>query len=326
MFESLTRRALAFSHPEYPWLSKVYSASSRIPCFDLSQVFVPLLENHDIPVIKRIMRAVLQANPGFGTDACWIDREIDKIDDIDFHKFVEFFDPIAFLELKAYFIIRSKDGGGREFWLADETPWHLAHAFAVHKPTSKILLDNLRVKANRFLKEMKVDTAFWKDYPYFSSFSATQQWSGSEEILVKIKKLPPGARMQLGYFCRRGLGTASQTSNYELRKFGLDIEAGVLALREQNLIAVARDAGQYLKSIPKSEMLAIATEKNIALKTSMNKAEIAKVLISSDAELENRLMNYDPVFTLHSAWATEIEKYFSYAEAQVALFALLAFA
>lgn len=120
--DALRHEARQYGHSNYPFLSKDYSPNSRVPSIDLTPFIADRLNSNDIDSVIVLMREVLSANPGIGIGPEWIDKEIKEIINIDFANYLKFYKPEHYNLLKAMWIIASKGGGGREFWLTEDIP------------------------------------------------------------------------------------------------------------------------------------------------------------------------------------------------------------
>jgi hypothetical protein len=163
------------SHSQYPFLHPTYSPGSRVPCADFTPFIVDRLRNHDMTSIQQLMRATIAGNPGLGIGPEWIDRSVREIAGIDFGHYCYSTGSGFLLELQALFILRAKGGGGREFWLADETSLLFAYSLCCHQIQWLESLEQLRDRANHFILRMRRDTPFWETYPLFDRVTVEQR-------------------------------------------------------------------------------------------------------------------------------------------------------
>jgi hypothetical protein len=333
-FDELCERTASKSHPEYPWLSRVYAPSSRIPCTDLTPIVRDLLKRGNRTTIKWIMHAVLKANPGLfigigpncGMAEAWVDRIVDEIATKDFSNYVRFRRDPNDAELRAFFIVKSKDGGGREFWLTDRTPELLTSALSVNEPEWGSALEQLQLKANAFIRKMRVDTPYWRDYQLFNTVATPALPVPSKRCLELVRSLPLGGRLQLAYLIGRGGGSAATSTDYAIRSLGLDINESFRLIVEAGLLRAAVDPEIGLAALTREDLLAAAVEARLDVRKSWAKRKLVAALVTCAPQMVGALLEANPTFEIAPEFSDDLRALARYAAEQTTNFALLAFA
>jgi hypothetical protein len=333
-FAVLTAKLLQAGHPSYPWLSAVYSPTSRIPSCDLTPILRDLLATGDRTTIKLIMRAVLEANPGLSVTigsgdsmaASWIEPLVDDIATMNVSRFVEFHYDHAATNLRSLFIVLSKDGGGREFWLTGRTPGIIATALCPDEPEWQPSLEELRGNANAFIMKMRVDTPFWREYPLFESIHLPKMSLPRTEALDRVRMLPLVSRLQLAYFIKRGTGLAAHSTDYAIRSLGLEVESSLALAADLGLLRPSNQPQIVLNSLSKDALLVAALESGLKVHKSWTKSKIVSTIAASAPDLVHALQVANPAFEVEPTFECDLNDLIKYSEQLTPHFALLAFA
>ena len=182
--------------PDFPFLSSVYSPSSRVPCTDFTHWIAERLEARDLDSIRYLLRQFLGGNSVLGTGDSWSADPVEMVVATPFEQYVAFSSPTSFFELKAVVILLGLDGTGEKgFSLASRNGRQLAEVIACHCPRWSTDLFHLRDRANAFIKRMRKDTPFWKEFPLFREIPLPVRQETS--IDLQLRKLTPAARLDL---------------------------------------------------------------------------------------------------------------------------------
>jgi hypothetical protein len=265
------------SHPEHRFLHPTYSPSSRVPCADFTPFIAQRLRNHDVASIRQLMRCVIAGNPGLGIGPEWIDKSVDEIAVLDLTRYCEVDSPDFALELKSLFILGAKEGGGREFWLADEKPLLFSLALCCHDIRWLEGVDQLREKANRFIQRMRKDTPFWEDYPLFRPSEIEFPGNATDTASILLE-LPVLSRIQLLSFVERGAAPLMQATSYKMRNLGINPLETAPSLLASGLCELTADLEAVADVFSKSELVSVMDEKAVPYRKSWKKQQMLEVL------------------------------------------------
>jgi hypothetical protein len=315
-------------HPEYPVLNRQYSPSSRVPCTDLVPFITEMLREGNLPSIKKIMRAVIEANPGLGIgiDVSWIDERIENVMSTPLDKYVLFqSDPTAIDQLRALFIIAEKEGGGREFWITTDIPRLFSQALIVYSPKWSHLLEELAQRANKWIEEMAKDTPYWRDYPKFEAISSfpCPEPSTAE---AKVQSLSPAARLQLFYAFERGGGPIDTLTNYSIRSFGIDVVQTCRELIESQLLIHSESVKALESALTKQDLLGLCESRGTNFRKSWKKGKLLEALTKIDVGLIKVLAREKGLVGVNTVYSSELAILHDSAELQLGAFKLLCFA
>lgn len=234
-FEQLEKKVKAIGHSQYPFLNKTYSPSSRVPVTDFSGFIKSRLKSGDEKSILMLMRKIIEANPGVGLgigadkygDYSWTDGLVKEINSIDFNKYIEYSDASACWDIKALWILASKSGGGREFWITEKENFNSIFAAAMtgynHKLTAEF--PKLVQSANSFIRKMrKDDIPYWQEYPLFKQIEEPELISSLNETRACFLNLSIGARIVLCSAIRKISGNLADCSTYSQRNMGINAD------------------------------------------------------------------------------------------------------
>lgn len=275
-------------HPEYPILDSQYSPSSRVPCKDLVPFISERIIEGDINSIKKIMRAVIEGNPGLGIGPDWIDESIETILQIPFENYVSFASARGLPELKAFFFVSSKGGGGREFMITEEIPRLISWACIAHQPLWSTSLQSLAERANSWIAKLAEDTPYWQEYEKFD-VKKIPNTSIEAEIRDIIIALTPAARLQLFYAIERGGGALSSLTNYSIRSLGIDVEQTSRELLESGLVIPSYSSKAVESAHSKQELIELCESNGASYRKSWEKEKLVKVLAESDPSVLEKI-------------------------------------
>lgn len=295
-------------HPEFPLLHKTYSPASRIPCADFSPFIIDRLRSGDLASISQLMRGILAANPGLGIGPEWIDGVIKDVVGTDFHEYVTFDTPETELELKALFIIMGKEGGGREFFIADDSKAGLfSLALSSQRPVWRESMGALRDKANHFIREMAKDIPLWKDYPRFRSNCFRVDPPPVSSALIMIRKLSIAARIHLLDFARfRVSGSLPKSTTYAVRSLGLNPEETAREIVDSGLCVPTHEDAFLLRVWNRNDLIQACVKTGAEYRKSWKKEELFGVLRAKAPELIREALERENPVMLNPQFKAEI--------------------
>jgi hypothetical protein len=315
-------------HPEYPVLNRKYSPSSRVPCTDLVPFITEMLREGNLPSIKKIMRAVIEANPGLGigVDVSWIDERIENVVPTHLDKYVLFqSDPTAIDQLRALFIIAEKEGSGREFWITVDIPRLFSRALIAYRPKWSHLSEELVQRANKWIEKMAKNTPYWQNYPKFeatSSFPCPEPGTAQ----AKVQGLSPAARLQLFYALERGGGPLETLTNYAIRSFGIDVVQTSRELIESQLLIHSESAEALESALTKQDLLVLCESRGTNFRKSWKRGKLLEALTETDVGLIKVLAREKGLVGVNPVYSSELAILADRAELQLGAFKLLCFA
>lgn len=315
------------SNTEYRFLHPTYSPSSRVPCADFTPFIIDQLRNSDVASIRQLMRTVIAGNPGLGIGPEWIDQSVDELSNLDFGRYCHSGNPDFYLELKALFILGDKEGGGREFWLADGKPLLFALALCCHDIRWVEGLEQLREKANRFIRTMRKDTPFWDDYPLFraSSIELTSAMV-SQMVLTPLAGLPPLSRLHLLSFAERGSASLMQATTYKMRSLGLNPLETAPILLASGFCELAADLEAVADVFSKNDLISALDERAIPYRKSWKKLQLLEALGSQAPDFIAHVAEREKIVRIKPVLSAELRSLSTYAHAMQEHIKLLCFA
>ena len=275
-------------HPKYPVLDRRYSPSSRIPCTDLVPFISERIMEGDENSIKLLMRSVIEGNPGVGIGVDWIDESVDDVLSIPFENYLSFTSRRALYELKALFIVASKDGGGRRFLITSEIPRFMAWACIAYRPSWTMDLFHLVREANSWISKMAEDTPYWKKYEEFTLEKIPIRLI-DPSLEKRIVDLTPAARLQLFYAIQRNGGSLPDLTNYQIRSLGINVERTSKELTESGLMLPSFSTDAIESEFSKKELMEICDLYEINYAKSWRKTKIVEVINNTDSSVLEKI-------------------------------------
>lgn len=323
--DSFRQRASKTGNPDYPFLSKDYSPSSRVPSTDLTPFIVDRIRQRDERSIVHLLHEVLSANPGLGTGPEWIDAEIRQIMALRFEEYMAFADGHCYDEVRALWIVASKSGGGREFWITDETPQLFSWALCCHLPEFTPSIVTLAEKANRFMAKMAKDTPYWKDYPRLKKNNILIPPLAESELLRGLRQLSISARLHFFHAASIGGGSLPRLTTYPIRSFGISVDETSTQLEQINLFLLSTEPESLSKSLTKQELLEACAAANVEVRKSWNKDKVAQILRDNNPDYFNELASNMHVVKINPLYDLEIKAMTAYADSLVPAFKALCY-
>lgn len=266
------------SNPDYPFLHPTYSPGSRVPCADFTRFIVERLKTEDVIAIHELMGAVIAANPGVGVGTGWVKESVDEIVGIDFCRYCRAAGTDFPYELAALFILGSKDGGGRQFWIADDKPLLFALALCCHDIQWLDTMAQLRERANRFIRDMRTNTPFWKQYPLFNEYLDELSPIDDPVAVSAIAALPPLCRVHVLSIAKNGVAALLNSTTYQMRNLGINpLETGPILLAS-DICEPYFDCDSLATLVSKNDLIATLERHNIPYRKSWKKSQLLDAL------------------------------------------------
>jgi hypothetical protein len=220
------------------------------------------------------MRYVIAGNPGLGVGPEWMDRCVLDVEHLDFTPYFQSDTGDLELEIKALFILGGKDGGGRESWLTDRKPDLFASAVSCREVSWLGGIEELRNRANRFIRKMRREAPYWHDFPLFEGPVLTPEPLKSSDVLLRIRALPLLSRIHLLSFAAVGGGSLLESTTYDMRSLGLNCVETAPLILNSGICEAYNDMELLARLLKKDEIIAALSEKGIDYKKSWNKTKL----------------------------------------------------
>ena len=208
------------------------------------------------------MRSVIEGNPGLGIGVDWIDESIDDVLAIPLENYISFASKHAFSELKALFIVASKDGGGREFLITSEVPRLIAWSCIAHQPSWTTDLFRLAKEANSWILKMAENTPYWREHGRFT-LEEIPKGIIDPFLQERIGDLTPAARLQLFYAIQRNGGSLPNLTNYQICSLGINVENTSKELIDSGLILSSFSTATVESAFSKKELMEVCDRHEI---------------------------------------------------------------
>jgi hypothetical protein len=314
------------SNPENRFLNPQYSPMSRMPCADFTGFIVDRLRNKDLISIRQLMNAIIARNPGLGIGPSWMDIQVNNIAEMDISRYYNCPNEDFILELKSLFIIRSKDGGGREFWLTDYTPLLFSYSLCCHQIQWLEKLTELKDKAENFIKSMKEDAPFWRTYQLPGQTKVPLPSEVDYPVVSTLCKLPPLSRLHLMSFVEKGSTSLMHSTVYSMRSLGLNAVQTAATILDSGLCEKAVDQEWLLKILSKNDLFAGLNERKISYKQSWKKAELLQALVSEAPDLLEQVAEREKIVRIKVECLPQLKSILAYANSLEAPLSYLCFA
>ncbi len=281
-FQDLQVQIRGKGRPEFPFLSMEYSPSSRVPCADFTPFIVERLRAGDMHSIGQLMRGIIAANPGLGTKGEWIEEEAEKVVRAPLEKYFRLPDPDAYRQLRAMWIVFSREGGGWGIWLDDDQYFnprlYVAQALSPYEIGIEPEIEKLRKKGNKIIREKRKD---WLDVPLIKASELTIPPLLAGECVDKVRGLSIGGRLHLFSAVKAGGGCLPRLTGLSPRYMGLYSLDSNQEIIESGQFAPSQEPWVLKKSLGKSEILEACDQAGVTYKKSWNKDKLLQALLSA---------------------------------------------
>lgn len=322
----LQEKVKQIGHSKHPFLHREYSPFSRIPCTDFSSFIIGWLKAKDYISVSMLMQSIIEANPGIGTDGEWITDQVMEVVRADFTRYLIFEEQDVYDQLKAMWIIASKDGGGREFWTIGDMPKFFSQALSPFKLTIKPTFDGLRKKANKFIRKMRKEVPYsvWEDIKTFVESDLTIPQLEVNESLSKVRNLSIGARLLLFYAVSQCGGPLPKLA-YIVKDFGIYPPEASSELIASELVVPCCDHSLIKDYLSKEELISFCIKTGVTYKKSWNKDRIIMSISQSKDDSLTCLANEYMLVVPNSIYSNSLNSLLSRSEKLEPLFKILCF-
>lgn len=324
-FQDVLDYARKHGQQTHPLLSAQYSSGTRVPSIDLTPFIIQWLRSGNLDLIGDLMAEVLAGNPGLGVRPDWIRKDVERAVKLPFQHYIQFADEKDFDELRALWIVSSKDGSGSKFWITGETPTILSYAVATLFPRINKSFHELAERANRFILDMGKDALYWRDYPPFD-FDAIEIEPIPETPVAKIiREMPISARLHLFSAIKTGCGSLPKMTNYAIRNFGIVISDTTRQIIDANLFIPASDSDSMAITMSKDELFALCTQAGIKGNKSWNKHKLASAIKEHRPDLFDDIIREETIVVINPDVKDHLEALNKYSKSLVSFLKALCF-
>jgi hypothetical protein len=327
--EGLASSVQHFAQPDNPFLHRDYSPGTRVPCADFTPFIISCLKSADLSPVKSLMTALVSGNPGLGIGLQWAGDEVAAVAAIDYDRYLESDDPDTVLEIKALFIVASKAGGGREFWLTDEKARLFSYALCCDRIHWLPAMTTLRDRANGFICSMWKDTPYWLDYPLFSESSWDIVPPDPHPSDALFNGLPIGARIHLLSLAepkRGGQGSLLRGTTFAMRDLGVNSLQTADLLLASGLCEPVSDAGALEGVWSKDELIGFLQSAGVGYRRSWSKRQLLDAVAAGAPELVQQACTVARTASVKPEYFSFLQDRFNYAQALAKPLSLLFFA
>ncbi len=302
-------------HTEYPFLDQIYSPGSRIPCKDFSCFIAGCLRIGDIQSVIRLFCCLISGNPGIGIGADWASDAVQEINNIPLKDYVEAVKPHAIYELKALFILSGLGGGPRNFNITHGIPTHIAQALSCYEFNWLEPIREMRETVNRFIRKMRKDTPFWKEYPLIKTKVAINHPFPQSELAGLLENMSPTVRALVFCFGEEYRWSISKSISYGERKFGINAKEAYAEIDSTDLcLHKASEPSLLLKAWEKEDFIKQFNELGIELKSSWTKTRLLEELQKNKPELIENYVRQESAVCINSKYINDMAALRTYAK------------
>jgi len=306
------------SHPEFPLLRKEYAISSRMPATDFTEWIVEQLKEKDYDSLFAFVSEFY-----LGKDKSR-EKELHKEFQIflskDYKSLIKI-DDQAIYEIQAFFILKNGiDDFNREFWIAkDKESELLCKILSVYSFKLNVQsFQSLILKANKFLKEMRKETDFWKDYKDYKLDDLKSEYilNTKTNLANQLKLIPSGKRLH--FFDFTTIYTYRKywngDSSYKTRGYGINEIESFKTISELGIFNSANTIESLPEIASKSELKEKAESQNFDIKKSWTLKKIIENLSKTEQGLSflNEYVNETKILEFKDELKSDLQIIFKY--------------
>ncbi|MBF0502315.1 MAG: hypothetical protein HQM09_19395 [Candidatus Riflebacteria bacterium] len=291
--ESFCEEYIHLSHPDHPLLHKDHSPNSRVPCTNVLTFISQMLRMGDVSGIKRLMRLLVVGNP-LGTGDDWTSRATDEIYQWNLKNFIEFSSDNAEFEFKAMCILFEKNGGGREFWIADspDYPGIASRALSCYTIRNVMNIQPLVEKANSFILKMRKNkSSYWSQVHLFKETECNLDSIFPRSSFENLANLSIPSRLVVldnidtfGFFLL-------QTPKSEIKYLGFNNHESAEEILQSGIMTIADDPQRFLDQYAQSTLFKMCQEKGIEVKKSWKREKLLQILLEDDINFKKSFVD-----------------------------------
>lgn len=276
-------------HAEYPLLRKEYAVTSGMPYTDFSGWVIEQLKTKDYNSLYAFVKEYYLGRDNDTYSEQELKKTFEKFLTKNFKALFKNIDEQAIFEIQSFFILkRGIDDFNREFWIAEDKEAELlckilsVYSFEI-VPNS---FDPLIKKANKFLREMRKDNDFWKEYKNYKIEELQNEYKlkTTNGLEKKLRQLNAGERLHFFDFATvysyRKFWNGD--SSYKTRSFGINELDSVNNISELGIFDTVNDLNAIPEITSKGELKETAEKAGFEIKKSWTMDKIFENLMKSE--------------------------------------------
>ncbi|OYQ48230.1 hypothetical protein CHU92_00805 [Flavobacterium cyanobacteriorum] len=276
-------------HAEYPLLRKEYAVTSGMPYSDFSGWVIEQLKAKDYNSLYAFVKEYYLGRDNDTYNEQELKKTFEKFLTKKFKALFRNIDEQAIFEIQAFFILKRGIGDfNREFWIAEDKEAELlckilsVYSFEI-VPNS---FEPLIKKANNFLREMRKDVEFWKDYKNYKIEELQNEYKleTTNGLEKKLKQINVGERLHFFDFATvysyRKFWNGD--SSYKTRSFGINELDSVKKISELGIFDIVNDINAIPEISSKGELKETAEKAGFEIKKSWTMDKIFENLMKSE--------------------------------------------
>lgn len=279
----------AKGHPEYPLLRKEYAVTSGMPCSDFSGWVIEQLKTKDYNSLYAFVKEYYLGRDNDTYSEQELKKTFEKFLTKNFKALFSKIDEQAIYEIQAFFILkRGIDDFNREFWIAEDKEAELlckilsVYSFEI-VPSS---FEPLIKKANKFLREMRKDVEYWKDYKNYKieELQSEYKFETTNSLENKLKQINAGERLHFFDFATvysyRKYWNGD--SSYKTRSYGINELESVSRILGLGIFDTVNDIIAIPEITSKGELKETAEKAGFEIKKSWTMDKIFENLMKNE--------------------------------------------
>ena len=276
-------------HAEYPLLRKEYAVTSGMPYTDFSGWVIEQLKAKDYNSLYAFVKEYYLDKDNDTYSEQELKKTFEKFLTKNFEALFSSIDEQAIFEIQAFFILkRGIDDFNREFWIAEDKEAELlckilsVYSFEI-VPNS---FEPLTKKANKFLREMRKDVEFWKDYKNYKIEELQNEYKleTANGLEKKLKQINAGERLHFFDFATVYSSREfwNGDSSYKTRSYGINEYDSVNRISKLGIFDAVNDINAIPEITSKGELKETAEQAGFEIKKSWTMDKIFENLMKSE--------------------------------------------
>ncbi len=276
-------------HADYPLLRKEYAVTSGMPYTDFSGWVIEQLKTKDYNSLYAFVKEYYLGRDTETYSEQELKKNFEKFLSKNFKALFSNIDEQAIFEIQAFFILkRGIDDFNREFWIAEDKEAELlckilsVYSYEIVPNAFEPLIK----KANKFLREMRKDVDFWKDYKNYKieELQSEYKLETTNGLENKLKQINAGERLHFFDFAtvysHRKFWNGD--SSYKTRSYGINELESISKISELGIFDTVNDINAIPEITSKGELKETAEKAGFEIKKSWTMDKIFENLMKSE--------------------------------------------
>jgi len=296
-------------HPEFPFLDPVYSPGSRIPCRDFSGFIAECLQANDTQTVARLFRYLIAGNPGLGVGDDWASDLVGEVSALPLSQYMQTGYSLVIHEIKALLILAGLGGGPRQFHITDGIPDHIARALSCHHITWLPAIAELHEKVNRFIRKMRREAPFWKEFPLIKKGRLLNFSLPESELRTLLENFSPSVRTLALSITEDFRWSIPKSISYGNRRFGINPEEAAAVIEITDLCEHPDAPPEILlKAWERDRFIQHCNNLGIETKSSWSKSRLLDELLQWNPELIEQSVRRESAVRLNPKYIEDMKR------------------